>query len=238
MPIMPNSFFRFKQFIIHQDRTAMKVCTDSCILGAWTASRLQDVKTILDIGTGTGLLPLMLAQKSGARIDTIESDPDSAAQAEENIQLSPWQDRIRLLPGDVRSYPFSGQYDFIISNPPFFESDLRSPSEKKNVAKHDQSLTLDELIFLIRTRLDPSGNFSILLPFHRSAYFEKLAAETGFFLKEKLTVRQSPGHAPFRTLCLFCFHKPEIMMLKELFIKDEQGKNNETFCELMQDYYL
>lgn len=235
---MPNSFFRFKQFIIHQERTTMKVCTDSCILGAWTALRLQGAKTILDIGTGTGLLPLMLAQKSEARIDTIESDPDSAAQAEENIQLSTWKHRIRLLRGDVRNFPFTGQYDFIITNPPFFESDLRSPIAKKNIAKHDQSLTLDELISVICARLDPSGVFSILLPFHRSAYFEKQATENGFYLKEKLTVRQSPGHTPFRTICLFSYQKAEREELQNLIIKDVNGKNNEAFSELMQDYYL
>jgi tRNA1Val (adenine37-N6)-methyltransferase len=235
---MPNTYFRFKQFIIHQDRTAMKVCTDSCILGAWTATQLKGAKSILDIGSGTGLLPLMLAQKSEARIDTIESDPDAATQAKENIQLSPWHDRIHLIAGDVRSHSFPGQYDFIITNPPFFASDLRSPVEKKNIAKHDQSLTLEELLEVIRSRLVPSGAFSILLPFHRSDYFEKLAGEYGFYLTEKLTVSQRPNHAPFRTLCLFCFHKPEILVLKELVIKDEQEKKSGSFSELLKDYYL
>ncbi|HCL83101.1 MAG TPA: tRNA methyltransferase, partial [Chitinophagaceae bacterium] len=129
---MSNSFFRFKKFTIQQDRCAMKVCTDSCILGAWTAGRLQGAARVLDIGTGTGLLPLMLAQKTGATLDTIESDPEAVVQAGENIRQSPWAGRIRLLAGDVRTYPFTSFYDFIIANPPFFESDLRSPVDKKN----------------------------------------------------------------------------------------------------------
>src|SRR5271154_3865208 len=124
---MPNSYFRFKQFIVRQDRSAMKVCTDSCILGAWSATRLHDAKKILDIGSGTGLLPLMLAQYSHSEIDGIELDHESYKQAEENINESPWSDRLQIMEGDARYYPYKEKYDFIISNPPFFESDLQSP---------------------------------------------------------------------------------------------------------------
>jgi tRNA1Val (adenine37-N6)-methyltransferase len=234
---MPNPYFRFKQFIIHQDRCAMKVCTDSCILGAWTAPRLNGVKWILDIGTGTGLLPLMLAQQSDAFMDTIESDPESAGQAEENIKKSPWSNRIRLLEGDVRKYSFKTAYDFIITNPPFYESDLRSPADKKNKAKHDESLTLDKLILLIRSNLHAEGAFSILLPFHRTVYFENLAGINGFFLQEKLIVRQTPAHTPFRSICLFGFLKPENPVNHELVIKDQNGKYSMEFAELMKAYY-
>ena len=143
---MRYSYFRFKQFVIHQERSSMKVCTDSCILGAWTAVQLKNVKTILDIGTGTGLLPLMLAQKSESIIDAIESDRESAGQARENVQLTPWSDRIHIIEGDVREFIGEDRYDWIITNPPFFESDLRSPERKKNEAKHDESLTLGQLI--------------------------------------------------------------------------------------------
>src|ERR1700684_2120654 len=150
---MPNSYFRFKQFIIHQDKSAMKVCTDSCIFGAWTVKHLNGAKKILDAGAGTGLLSLMLAQKSESQIDSIELDPDSAVQALENIMASPWSKRIRLLEGNVLYYPLRSEYDFIISNPPFFDSDLRSPMEKKNKAKHEETLKLDELIVFIRNHL-------------------------------------------------------------------------------------
>src|SRR5450755_4316837 len=154
---MPNSYFRFKQFTIQQDRCTMKVCTDSCILGAWTALRLQGAKRILDIGTGTGLLPLMLAQKTDAYIDTIESDPESFIQAEENIRQSPWPDRIRVIEGDARQYFFQTKFDFIITNPPFYESDLRSPEQKKNKAKHAESLTLEVLMSIVRKILHTHG---------------------------------------------------------------------------------
>jgi tRNA1Val (adenine37-N6)-methyltransferase len=235
---MPNSYFRFKQFIIHQDRSAMKVCTDSCILGAWTAQRVKQAKSILDIGTGTGLLTLMLAQESIALIDTIESDRESFAQAKENIKLSPWTERIRAIEGDVRRYSFECFYDFMIINPPFFESDLLSPESKKNSAKHAVSLTLEELIPVIRSRLNAEGAFSILLPFHRSEYFENMAAANGFFLNEKLTIRQTPGHRPFRIIGLYRFKKPEHILISELTIRGESGKNSPAYAGFMEKYYL
>jgi tRNA1Val (adenine37-N6)-methyltransferase len=234
---MPNSYFRFKEFTIQQDRSAMKVCTDSCILGAWSVNRLQGAGKILDIGAGTGLLSLMLAQKSESQIDSIELDPDSATQALENITNSPWTERIHLLQGDVLQYPLPVDYDFIITNPPFFESDLRSPVDKKNKAKHNETLTLDELIVVIKNHLKITGSFSILLPYHRDEYFESLAISNGFFLLEKLTVRQTPAHQPFRSICLFGFKKPDAMEFKELTIKNEKRKYSEEFVELMSDYY-
>jgi tRNA1Val (adenine37-N6)-methyltransferase len=215
----------------------MKVCTDSCILGAWTALRLSGAKRILDIGTGTALLPLMLAQKSGALVDTIESDPESAGQARENILQSPWPERIQVMEGDVRSQLFQSSYDFVITNPPFYESDLRSPEMKKNHAKHSQSLTLDELVSVIRTVLQPDGAFSVLLPFIRTNYFENLASVRGFFLNEKLLIRQTPKHVPFRTICLYKRSLPEKILLSELTIHDAAGKYSREFSELMTEYY-
>ena len=229
----------------------MKVCTDSCILGAWTATRLKEEVKILDIGTGTGLLPLMLAQKSNGIIDAIESDPESAMQAGENIAESPWQNRIRIMEGDVRLFLFENKYDFIITNPPFYESDLRSPVAKKNKAKHDESLTLDQLLTIISLNLRAGGSFSILLPFHRTEYFEKSADERGFFLQEKLTIRQTPVHDPFRSILLMSNEKspthspagfrlnekyPEILS-GELIIQDRNGRYTTAFSELMKDYY-
>ena len=168
---MPNAYFRFKQFTIHQDGSVMKVCTDSCVLGAWSAMHAGECQRILDIGTGTALLSLMLAQKSSAPIDAIEWDPEACAQARENIRDSPWPTQIQIIQADARTYRSPLSYDFIISNPPFFESDLWSPDDKKNLAKHGASLTLEALLGVIKTNLRPKGVFTILLPFHRSEYF-------------------------------------------------------------------
>ena len=215
----------------------MKVCTDSCILGAWTSGHMQRSEKILDIGTGTGLLALMLAQNSNAIIDGIESDPGSIAQASENILQSSFSNRIRIIDGDARHFSFPYKYDFIISNPPFYESDLHSPDQKKNRARHEVSLTLDELVAVIRSCLLKSGRFSILLPFHREDYFEMLAASNGFFLQKKLTIRQTPKHPPFRSICLYGYEKTEALISDELTIKDSDGKYSREFSELMKEYY-
>ncbi len=234
---MPNSFFRFKQFTIHQHRTAMKVCTDSCLLGAWTAERINGAATVLDIGAGTGLLSLMLAQKSKARIECIETDHDAALQALENIAGSPWRGRVHLTEADVRTFEFKRRYDFVISNPPFYESDLHSPQEQKNKARHETSLSLEELIRALHSCLDPLGSFSILLPFHRSDYFENLALNNGFFLRERWIIRQTPKHDPFRSICLFSYEKQNTVIGQDMYIKDQSGKYSTEFKLLMNDFY-
>src|SRR5262245_3491214 len=131
---MANNYFQFKQFTIHQDRCAMKVTTDSCLFGAWVASRESAARSspgtrrrILDIGGGTGLLALMLAQRTNAFIDSIEIDKDAFQQAEENVKASPWSDRISLYHGDAREFSFQHKYQTIICNPPFYEKELKSP---------------------------------------------------------------------------------------------------------------
>ncbi len=216
----------------------MKVCTDSCIFGAWSSLKIKNVKNILDIGSGTGLLSLMLAQISTAIINSIELDRESFLQAAENINESPWSDRIHILEGDARNFIFENKYDFIICNPPFFESDLQSPDLKKNKSKHDVSFTLEDLINVVRENLNNDGAFSVLLPYHRTDFFEKLATANGFLLQEKLMLRQTPRHEPFRSICLFSHQKPESAIVDELTIKDANGKNSSEYESLMNEYYL
>ena len=216
----------------------MKVCTDSCIFGAWTSSKIKNAKNILDIGSGTGLLSLMLAQNSSANIDGVELDTESFFQAIENINDSLWSDRIHIVEGDARYILFKNKYDFIICNPPFFESDLQSPDIKKNKSKHDVSFMLEDLIKIVRNNLNTNGVFSVLLPYHRTDYFERLATANGFFLQEKLILRQTPRHDPFRTACLFGYKKQEEIMIEELTIKNADDKNSSVYEILMKDYYL
>jgi tRNA1Val (adenine37-N6)-methyltransferase len=199
---------------------------------------MERAEKVLDVGTGTGLLALMLAQKTKCKIDAIESDPDASGQAKENVRLSAWSERIRIIQDDVRHFLAPACYDFIITNPPFFESHLRSPEIKKNKAKHDTSLTLDQLILLIDKLLKPEGFFSILLPEHRGVYFEKLAKENGFFLHKKLTMHQTPAHASFRTIYLFGHQKPVRSVEDSLIIKVEEGNYSEEFISILKDYYL
>jgi tRNA1Val (adenine37-N6)-methyltransferase len=235
---MPNSYFQFNQFTIHQDRCAMKVCTDACMLGAWFAEKVPPWSFVLDIGSGTGLLMLMLAQKLSGEIIGIELDLGSFTQLRENIAQSPWKDRLKAYPGDIRSFVFPDKFDFIISNPPFFEGDLATASDSKNLARHSKELRLAELIQVIDTNLKHSGSFGILLPFHRMAYFVELAAGHAFHLQEKLLVRQSPQHDYFRAILHFSRSKENFVPFGELSIKNQEGEYSQEFVELMKDYYL
>lgn len=252
---MSNSWFQFSQFLIHQDRCAMKVCTDACIFGAWCSGRIMAGARVLDIGSGTGLLMLMLAQKHASRIEGIEIDPDAFGQLQENIAQSSWKDRIRSYLGDVKEFNFPEKFDFIITNPPFFEDDLPADSRAKNLARHSKALKLSELITVLDANLAGTGSFALLLPFQRAEYFERLATAKGFHLLDQLRVRQRSGDDPFRAILYFSRKErdraagvspgmmpaaaiPGAPPMAELVIRDEDGSYTEAFVELMKDYYL
>lgn len=235
---MSNPYFQFKQFTIYQDQCAMKVCTDACILGAWFAAKIPSYSFILDIGCGSGLLMMMLAQKNKADIHGIEIDLPSFKQLKENISHSKWKDKLKAFPGDARTYSFPGHYDFIITNPPFFENDLQSTRENEQVAKHSKSLTLEELLKVIDRNLSKDGSFGILLPFHRHRYFIDLCSQHGFSLSEQLLVRQTPGHDYFRCILHFKRQADKFSPEHELVIQDSQAGYTPEFTELLKDYYL
>lgn len=235
---MPNPYFQFKQFVVYQDQCAMKVCTDACILGAWFAEKMPSWSLVLDIGSGTGLLMLMLAQKHKGEIQGIELDLAAYKQLKENITQSKWKEDLKVFRGDARSHSFPYKFDFIITNPPFFEGDLISTSEAANLAKHSKELTLAELLTVIDTNLEVTGSFGILLPYHRMDYFTELAAIRQFYLQEKLLVRQTPHHDFFRAILHFSRKEDSFVPGSELCIKSEAGVYTEEFVELMKDYYL
>jgi len=219
----------------------MKVCTDSCLFGAWVAEKIERKRInplrILDIGSGTGLLSLMTAQKSFAMIDAVEIDENSFIQTEGNFMQSPWNKRLQAFHGDIKNWCSPNKYDLIISNPPFYENDLRSTNQNKNQAKHHDTLTLKELIQSIKNNLSDNGNFAVLLPFHRSGLFKKLAAENNFFLINELLVKQSPHHSCFRDILLFAKEKKPFTS-GELIIKNNEENYTEEFKYLLKDYYL
>jgi len=235
---MPNPYFQFKQFLIVQDQCTMKVCTDACILGAWFAEKIPLCSHMLDLGSGTGLLMLMMAQKNEADIHGIELDLDSFKQLKENIFQSKWKERLKAFPGDARNYPFPVKYDFIISNPPFFKDEHLAMSSRENVAKHSLELDFEELLPIIDTNLKPNGSFGVLLPAFRAAYFESVAIQFNFFPTEKLHIRQTPRHDYFRTVILFRRGRESFVPESELAIQTSEAKNTLEFEEMMKDYYL
>ncbi len=237
---MPNNFFEFKQFKVEQDKCAMKVCTDACLFGAWVASKFQTSNLrlhVLDIGAGTGLLSLMFAQKnSSANIDAVEIDRSAAEQAKENFKNSAWKDRLHIHHQDIQQFGFN-KYDLIISNPPFYENDLKSDNSKRNLALHSSALGLDDLLDVIQKHLSNNGKFAVLLPYHRSANFINHALLKDFHLHEEVSVKQTFKHPYFRSMLIFGTNKIQIQHA-EICIKEKNNDYSDEFKELLQDYYL
>jgi tRNA1Val (adenine37-N6)-methyltransferase len=238
---MPNNYFQFKQFTVQQEKAALKVSTDSCLFGAWIADKVESeklkVESALDIGAGSGLLMLMLAQKCDAKIDGIEIDQPSYEQAKENTEASIWKERLELFHADAKQFSFSKNYDLIISNPPFYEGDLKSDVARRNMAMHDAGLKLDELLKVVVANLNDDGRFALLLPFQRATYMIALAETSNLYLQTHVQVRQTVEHGFFRSMLLFSRSKTAAMV-EELAIKDAGNHYTNEFIGLLKDYYL
>ena len=237
---MPNHFFRFKQFNINQDKCAMKVCTDACLFGAWLSNYIQQkniqINKVLDIGTGTGLLSLIMAQHLQASFDAIEIDKLAASQAKENFETSPWAAQFKVINEDIKKWKSVTKYDLIISNPPFFENDLRSYDNARNLALHHDGLRLEILLEIVKSKLRDNGNFAVLIPYKRREYFLSLLQKNKFYLEEEVQIKQTEKHNPFRLI--FIISKTESVTNKtEIYIKEE-GKYSYQFTSLLQNYYL
>lgn len=214
----------------------MKVTTDACIQGAWTPI-LPSVKRVLDIGTGTGLLSLMLAQRSDdVIIDAIEFDKDAASQAADNVNTSPWKGRINIIEGDVRTHQFRDKYDLIISNPPFFNNSLLSDKEAKNNARHTLSLTYTDLLNAVTENLSEGGYISILLPAEEYMLWNELMAVHGWAEFGKLSVNHKPGALVKRIVGLFS-KADRVVTEQSLTIHNDNGYTRE-FIDLMAPFYL
>ena len=219
----------------------MKVCTDACLFGAWVANKLVQnkitAKNILDIGCGTGLLSLMLAQKTNAVIDSVEIDASAFDQAKQNISLSSWKEKIQLYHNSINNFEPLTRYDFIICNPPFYEDQLKSKDESRNTAMHSSSLSFAELVAAIKLHLCITGTAALLLPYSIVDKFEELLNKEKLFIFEKLNVKHSPHHPFFRT-CILVSNKEIISSENSLSIKGADQFYTFEFVELLKDYYL
>jgi len=223
----------------------MKVTTDACLFGAWVAEKVKSeklkMKNVLDVGAGTGLLSLMFAQKkTGVVIDSIEIDADAYDQAKENIAASPFAGRIKTIRGDARNFSFQKKYDLIISNPPFYETELKSEKENKNIAHHGDELSLSELFVTIENNLEPDGRFFLLLPYKRYEEIRRLFAKSKLMITELLLIRQSTRHHYFRIILRgeFARQTAAEIQMDELSICNEKQQYTIEFIELLKDYYL
>lgn len=222
----------------------MKVTTDACLFGAMVASCKtclpagKQLVNCLEIGTGTSLLSLMVAQKNNAlKIDAVEIDAAAAEQAAENIAASPWADRIQVFNEDILNLGSDKKYEYIISNPPFFEDDLQSADKAKNNAKHNTSLNLLQLLQVVEKYLTPEGFFAVLLPYHRVGYFIEESEKMGLHLSKQILVKQTLKHKFFRGI-LFLSRKEVDPQQDEIIIKDAEHNYTPQFAAALKDYYL
>jgi tRNA1Val (adenine37-N6)-methyltransferase len=235
---MPNDYFQFQQFRVQQGNSAMKVCTDACIFGAWMAKQLQDCTgNLLDIGTGTGLLSLLVAQKNQLQITAIELDEAAALEAAGNFKQSPWQKRLEVIQADIRDYSADVPFDYIISNPPFYDNDLPSGKEQRDIALHSKELKLEVLINCINRLLQPTGKWAVLLPEHRRTYAIQLAQQSGWYVEKQLLVNQRAAVSPFRCCLLFSKRDNLIIETETLHIRESEAYSA-GMQALLSDYYL
>jgi tRNA1Val (adenine37-N6)-methyltransferase len=215
----------------------MKVTTLACIQGAW----LPDCspKRVLDIGSGTGILSLMTAQKIDAEIDAVEIEEADFSQLKENVSLSPWSERINCFHNDISDFADenSSSYDLIISNPPFYQNQLKSPNNHINSARHDSSLSLVELMDISSNLIKDEGFISILLPICETKDLIRHAEGKSLFLMDQLTISDTALKGPIAIISIFS-KNPSNKKIKKLLIKNNDGSYSSDFSELLAPYYL
>ena len=233
---MGNPFFRFKKFTIFHDRCAMKVGTDGVLLGAWTD--VSHARNVLDIGTGTGLIALMLAQRcKDASITAIDIENDAISQATDNVQASPWSRRITPLLQDVRTYCPEVLFDTIVSNPPYFIHSLKGPDEQRNTARHTDTLDAESLFAKAGELLSEEGLFSIILPAEQADDLKRMALQVGLHPSRRTDVVTRPGLPPKRVLMEF--RKVETPLASNVLVVElERHVYSEEYMALTKDFYL
>jgi tRNA1Val (adenine37-N6)-methyltransferase len=221
----------------------MKVCTDACLFGAWSAAdaQIQTAKNILDIGSGTGLLSLMLAQQSNAHITAIEIEAGAFEQTKTNFDLSPWKDRLDVVHISIQEYAANNNqnsFDCIITNPPFYEVDLNSPDNTKNLAAHSTALPWDTLAESAASLLQKNGAWYVLVPTLRAYTMQKLALNYGLQLSQECLMYNDAKHLPIRAMLKFIKQKEAVIQRHKIVIKNEDQSYTSEFSNYLKDYYL
>lgn len=216
----------------------MKVGTDGVLLGAWTNT--YDAKEILDIGTGTGIIALMMAQRSSANITAVEMNTEAAEQAIENFQISDWSTRLTAINNSVQDFANHciQKFDLIVCNPPYFSKSMTPPDFAREQARHDKTLNMTELSLSVKKLLRNNGVFSTIYPAAEAEKFIDQAMEVELYIKRKLNVIPVPGKGPKRILMEFCSHKDDFS--EEYLTIEENGRHDysKEYIELTKDFYL
>ncbi len=234
---MPNNYFSFKQFTVTQEKSAFKVGTDAVLLGA--AAGVEGVKRILDIGTGTGVIAIMLAQRCNAEIVAIEPDYESFTEATVNAGKCKWKERIEVVNSDLQSYfPEDKLFDLIVSNPPYFNDSLKSPDPRKSAARHNDLLTTEVILMGAARLLSEEGRLQLILPYVEGSIFIAEAAGSGFYCNNIVKIRPLPT-SDIRRLIL-TFSRKQLKPF-ERFLTIEHGPRHEfteEYKNLTRDFYL
>jgi tRNA1Val (adenine37-N6)-methyltransferase len=231
-----KSIFKFKQFNIGHSQATMKVGTDGVLLGAWTS--LLNSKRILDVGTGSGVIALMLAQRTQPEvyIDAIDLSLEDCEVAKENVAQSPWPEKIKVHHSALQNFS-AEPYDLIVSNPPYFINSYKPPTEKRTRARHTETLSQQDLLLHGKRLLHPNGRLSVILPETEAHHLISLSARQGWFCNRKCTFR-SRANKPVERLLLELSFQPLPESIQELVLYQKDEVWSEAYQELTRDFYL
>ena len=232
-----RDIFRFKQFSISHTKSSMKIGTDAILLGSWTD--VANTNTILDIGTGCGIIALMLAQRSRAKVDAIDIDESSVEEASANFNSSPWNNRLRAIHSSLQDFQEKAntRYDLIVSNPPYFQNSLLPATEKLKLAKHNTTLSYGELIQSSEKLLNHHGRLAVILPYGSAEHLINKAEKAKLFLSGQLAIYPSPVKAAKRMILVFGHTKIDKIISSGLILRNENEEFTEGYKQLTGDFH-
>jgi tRNA1Val (adenine37-N6)-methyltransferase len=233
-----TSTFYFKQFKVEDGRSTMKVGTDAVLLGA--IAEVENTGKILEIGTGCGVIALILAQRCPAQIDAIEIDEESAVQARENALESPWKNRINVIHNSLQDFTHqtAKKYDLVICNPPYFSRSLKSPDKKRNISRHDDALSFEQLTKCSSELMLPGASLWVILPVNAEREFMEKAIKSGLYIYSRVKINHKEGKEIQRIILQLRKLKAGFVVEKELSMKNEDDSFTTEYIDLTKEFYL
>ena len=230
--------FFFKKFAMFHHRSTMRIGTDAVLFAQWVDVRPSDV--VLDIGTGSGIIPMILSQKGVGRVDAIELDADSYEEARLNFSISVWNEKLNVINADIRN--FAGEadekYDLIVSNPPYYSSDVKPIKEKKVMARHVSTLSFKDLLLSAKKMMKDDARFAVVLPYYESRLFIKETENAGLYLQKEFLISPIEGKEPNRVNMQFRLSKNDDVVTELFTIRNKDYSYTEQYKSFLRDYYL
>lgn len=230
--------FFFKKFGMFHHRSTMRIGTDAVLFAQWVEVSPHD--NVLDVGTGSGIIPMILSQKGAGSVDAVELDTDSYEEARLNFSVSVWNEKLNAINDDVRTFAdeTDKKYDLIVSNPPYYASDVKPIKEKKVMARHVSTLSFKDLLSSAKKMMGNGSRFALVLPFYESRLFIKEAEQLGFHLQKEMHVVPIKGKEPNRVNMQFVLHEVDEVTVESLAIRNEDYSYTEDYKNFLSDYYL